>query len=245
MRILIVEDDAAVVRLLERSLRAYGYEVVSTGSGEEAIQLVSTGSIDLVLLDIALPGIDGHQVLARIRAIDRMLPVLMLTARDDTRSKVSALDSGADDYLTKPFDLEELLVRIRALIRRRGRPQLPQPSSALLQAGDLVVDPLSHRAWRGDESLDLSAREFALLAHFMRHPGQALSREQILSAVWGYDFDPESNIVDVYVRYLRRKLDRPGEPSVITTIRGVGYRFDPPSQAKPANRPWLTARHVQ
>lgn len=231
MRILIVEDDAAVVRLLERSLRTYGYEVVSTGSGEEAVRLASAGSIDLVLLDIALPGIDGHQVLARIRAIDRMLPVLMLTARDDTRSKVSALDGGADDYLTKPFDLEELLARIRALLRRRGQSQLPQPSSALLRAGDLIVDPLSHRAWRGDEPLDLSAREFALLTYFMRHPGQVLSREQILSAVWGYDFDPESNIVDVYVRYLRRKLDRPGEPSVITTIRGVGYRFDPPPQA--------------
>lgn len=229
--ILIVEDDAAIVRLLERSLRAQGYQVVSVRSGEAALQVVAEGTVDLIVLDIALPGrLDGHQVLRAVRALDEILPVLMLTARHETRSKVTAFDSGADDYLTKPFDLEELLARIRALLRRRASLQ-PEAAQAVLQAGDLVVDPLSYRAWRGAEPLDLSAREFTLLVYLMRNPGRVLSREQILSAVWGYGFDPQSNIVDVYVGYLRRKIDRPGEPSLITTIRGVGYRFDPPSPA--------------
>ncbi len=149
----------------------------------------------------------------------------MLTARDNLQNKVSALDAGADDYLTKPFAFEELLARIRALTRRTDQPQ-----ASLIEAGGLRVDLLSRRTWRGDKQVDLSAREFALLEYFMRHPGQALSRQQILSAIWDYAFDPGSNVVDVYVRYLRRKIDRRGEPSLIETVRGVGYRFDPPAQ---------------
>ena len=149
----------------------------------------------------------------------------MLTARDNLQNKISALDAGADDYLTKPFDLEELLARIRALVRRSDQSQ-----ASRIEAGGLRVDLLSHRAWHDDKQIDLSAREFALLEYFMRHPGQALSRQQILSAIWDYAFDPGSNVVDVYVSYLRNKIDRPGEPSLIATVRGVGYRFDPPAQ---------------
>jgi DNA-binding response OmpR family regulator len=172
---------------------------------------------------ISLPGLDGHQVLRRIRATRPELPVLMLTARDDLKNKVDALDEGADDYLTKPFAFEELLARIRALTRRTD-----QPSSSRLQAGDLCVDLLSRDVRRDERQVELSSREFALLEYFMRHPRQVLSRQQILSSIWDYSFDPGSNVVDVYVRYLRRKLDRPGERSLITTVRGTGYRFDPP-----------------
>jgi DNA-binding response OmpR family regulator len=170
-----------------------------------------------------LPGLDGQGVLKKIRARRPELPVLMLTARDNLQNKVGALDAGADDYLTKPFAFEELLARIRALTRRTD-----QPRASLIEIADLRVDLLSRRVWRGGEQIELSSREFALLEYFMRHPGQALSRQQILSAIWDYAFDPGSNVVDVYVRYLRRKIDRPGESSLIETVRGVGYRFDPP-----------------
>jgi DNA-binding response OmpR family regulator len=162
-------------------------------------------------------------VLRRIRARRPGLPVLMLTARDEVRDKVRALDGGADDYLTKPFDLEELVARMRALVRRADQPQ-----SSRIELGDLKIDLLSHRVWRGEKLVDLSSREFALLEYFVRHQGQVLSRQQILSAVWDYAFDPGSNVVDVYVSYLRNKLDRRGEPSFIATVRGAGYRFDLP-----------------
>ena len=225
MRILIVEDEAGIVRFLERGLAAHGYQPLSAGNGEDGVRMAEDEAVDLVLLDIMLPGLDGQEVLKRIRARRPELPILMLTARDNLQNKVSALDAGADDYLTKPFAFEELLARIRALTRRSDQPQ-----GSMIEAGGLRVDLLSHRAWRGDEQITLSAREFALLEYFMRHPGQALSRQQILSPIWDYAFDPGSNVVDVYVRYLRRKIDRPGEPSLIETVRGVGYRFDPPAQ---------------
>jgi DNA-binding response OmpR family regulator len=174
-----------------------------------------------VLLDIMLPGMDGQEVLRRLRARRPGLPVLMLTARDEVRDKVRALDGGADDYLTKPFDLEELMARMRALVRRADQPQ-----SSRIEMGDLKIDLLSRRVWRGERQVDLSSREFALLEYFVRHSGQVLSRQQILSAVWDYAFDPGSNVVDVYVSYLRNKLDRRGEPSLIATVRGTGYRFE-------------------
>ncbi len=223
MRILIVEDEPGIVRFLERGLEAHGYQSLSADNGEDGVRLAVDETVDLVLLDIMLPGLGGQEVLKRIRARRPELPVLMLTARDSLQSKVGALDAGADDYLTKPFAFEELLARIRALTRRTDQPQ-----ASLIEAGDLRVDLLSRRVWRGDKQIELSSREFALLEYFMRHPGQALSRQQILSAIWDYAFDPGSNVVDVYVRYLRRKIDLPGEPSLIETVRGVGYRFDPP-----------------
>jgi DNA-binding response OmpR family regulator len=226
MRILLVEDEPAVARMVDRGLTAHGHQVLSAESGEDGLLLVRTEPFDLALLDIMLPGEDGFQVLAGIRRLRPELPIIMLTARDDLRSKVSALDGGADDYVTKPFAFEELLARIRALTRRADQKQ-----AASIQFDDLKIDLLSHRAWRAGQPVELSRREFALLEYFARNQGQLLSRQQILSAVWEYDFEGESNIVDVYVRYLRQKLDRPGEPSLFTTLRGSGYRFDPPPAA--------------
>ncbi len=225
MRVLVVEDEAAIVRFLARGLAAHGHQVVSADNGEHgtALALDPLESVEFVLLDISLPGIDGYEVLRRLRAARPDLPVLMLTARDDLQHKVRALDAGADDYLTKPFAFEELLARMRALIRRADQPRASQ-----IVAGDLQIDLLSRRARRGNRSIELSSREFALLEYLMRHPHQVLSREQILSAIWEYNFDPGSNVVDVYIRYLRRKLDLPGQTSVIATVRGAGYRFDPP-----------------
>jgi len=226
VKILIVEDEAGIVRFLERGLRAHGHAVVSAETGEDGLREVLEDGVDLMLLDISLPGMGGQEVLRRVRARRPGLPVLMLTARDDVRNKVGALDAGADDYLTKPFVFEELLARIRAVRRRAD-----QQRASELSAGDLRVDLLGRRAWRAGKKIELSSREFALLEYLMRHPGQVLSRQQILSAVWGYDFDPGSNVVDVYVRYLRSKIDRPEDPSPIETVRGSGYRFEPPPDA--------------
>lgn len=223
MRILIVEDEEAIAGFLTRGLRAHGHQTVSIDNGQDGAEFAADPGVDLVLLDIALPILDGHQVLARIRASRPALPVLMLTARDDLGNKVRALDGGADDYLTKPFAFEELLARIRVLTRRAD-----QQHAAQLHFGRLRVDLLAHRVWSDDTPIDLSRREFALLEYLARHPGQVLSRQQLLAAIWAYDFDPMSNVVDVYVRYLRRKIDQPGLPSLITTVRGVGYRFEPP-----------------
>ncbi|HET7480428.1 MAG TPA: response regulator transcription factor [Rubrobacteraceae bacterium] len=225
MRILIIEDEKAIVRFLTRGLNAHGHQVLSAENGEDGVRLAVEDGVELVLLDITLPNLDGHAALERIRRRRPDLPVLMLTARDDLRNKVSALDGGADDYLTKPFVFEELLARIRALTRRSD-----QTRSAQIEAGGLRIDLLERRVWRGEDQLELSSREFALLEYFMRHPGQVLSRQQILSAIWDYDFDPGSNIVDVYVRYVRNKIDTPGEPSYISTVRGAGYRFEPPQK---------------
>ena len=219
MRILAIEDEPAIVRMLERGLTAAGHQVLTATSGEDGVLLATDEGVDVVLLDIGLPDLSGHSVLARIRAGRPGLPVLMLTARDDLANKVKALDAGADDYLTKPFAFEELLARIRALTRRSD-----QSSSAHVEVGDVRLDLLGRRAWRGDRLVELSNREFALLEYLLRHPSQVLSRTQILFGVWEYDADPSSNVVDVYIRYLRRKL---GDPSLISTVRGSGYRFDP------------------
>jgi DNA-binding response OmpR family regulator len=220
MRILAVEDDPGILRMLERGLRAAGHQVLTAANGEDGALLATEESVDVVLLDISLPELSGHDVLARIRSRRPELPVLMLTARDDLETKVRALDAGADDYLTKPFAFEELLARIRALTRRSD-----QATGGALEVGDVRLDLLGRRAWRGERAVELSNREFTLLEYLLRHPSQVLSRTQILFAVWEYDADPSSNVVDVYVRYLRRKL---GDPSPITTVRGSGYRYDPP-----------------
>ena len=205
MRVLIVEDDPAIVRFLERGLAAHGHQSITADNGHDGVIMAADESVDFVLLDIMLPGMDGQEVLRRIRARRPGVPDLMLTARDEVRDKVSALDGGADDYLTKPFDLEELLARMRALVRRADQPQ-----ASRIELGDLKMDLRSHRVWRGEKLVDLSSREFALLEYFARHKGQVLSRQQILSAVWDYAFDPGSNVVDVYVSYLRNKLHRRG-----------------------------------
>ena len=218
MRILAIEDEPAILRMLERGLAASGHQVETASNGEDGAVQAEDDSVDLVLLDISLPGLNGHEVLSRIRSRHPGLPVLMLTARDDLDNKVRALDAGADDYLTKPFAFEELLARIRALTRRTD-----QVSAAQVEVGDVRLDLLARRAWRAERIIELSNREFTLLEYFLRHPNQVLSRTQILFAVWEYDADPSSNVVDVYVRYLRRKL---GDPSPITTMRGAGYRYE-------------------
>ena len=222
MRILIVEDEAGIVRALERGLRAQGHEVVSAASGEEALPLAGDESVEFVLLDISLPRLDGHQLLAHIRRARPHLPVLMLTARDDLTNKMRAFEAGADDYLTKPFAFEELLARMRARARDAAERQ-----PAVLHGGDLRIDLIARLVRRRDLPIELSTREFALLEFFMRHPGEILSRERLLAGVWKITFDTDTNLVDVYVGYLRRRIDRVGEPSLISTVRGAGYRFTP------------------
>jgi DNA-binding response OmpR family regulator len=223
MKILLVEDEAAIARMIARGLTPHGHEVIPVETGEDSTIPLSIDLVDLVLLDIHLPGKDGFAVLADIRRLRRDLPVIMLTAQDDVRSKVNALDGGADDYITKPFSFDELTARIRALTRRAD-----QRVASTIEFGDLKVDLLSHRMSRGNQIVELSRREFALMEYFARNPRQVLSRQQILTAVWEYDFEGESNVVDVYVRYLRQKLEQLGVRDVFTTIRGSGYRFDPP-----------------
>ncbi len=216
--ILIVEDEARIANFVEKGLAAAGYSPTVVGTGTAAVDYLATGSFDLVLLDVGLPGIDGFEVLRRIRAAGDTTPVIMLTARSSVEDTVTGLDGGANDYLPKPFKFDELLARIRLRLRESG--QLASAETAL-QHGDLSLDLRSRRATVGTTTVDLSAREFALAEQFLRHPDQVLSREQLLSRVWGFDFDPGSNVVDVYVRYLRGKIgaDR------IETVRGMGYRL--------------------
>jgi DNA-binding response OmpR family regulator len=225
MRVLIVEDDEKIASFLERGLSAHGYQVSLADRGDDGLALALAPETSLVVLDLTLPGLDGLGVLGQLRRERPDLPVLVLTARDGIDQKVTALDLGADDYMTKPFALDELLARLRALTRRSD-----QRSSDAIEIGDLRLDLLSRRVTRAGSVIDLSSREFALLEYLMRHPGQVLSRVQILAAVWEYDFDPQSNVVDVYVRYLRRKVDVPGRPSAIETVRGTGYRFHAPDR---------------
>jgi two-component system OmpR family response regulator len=223
MKILLIEDEPAIARMIQRGLAPHGHELILVESGLDPTVDLALERVDLVLLDIHLPGKDGYGVLRDIRRLRPDLPVIMLTAIDELKSKVQSLDGGADDYVTKPFEFQELLARIRAVTRRAD-----QQVSSTLAFGDLQIDLLSHRVSRGDEMVDLSRREFALLEYFARNPRRVLSRQQILTAVWDYDFEGESNVVDVYVRYLRQKLDRLGVAGAFATIRGSGYRFDPP-----------------
>lgn len=216
-RILIAEDEARIAALVERGLRANGFTTTTIGDGDGALSFARSGGFDLLILDIGLPGIDGLTVLRRLREERSDLPVIILTARDSVRDTVAGLDGGADDYMTKPFSFEELLARVRLRLRTADR----TPEVTLLSAGDgLSLDLRTRRAQVGERTVDLTAREFALLELFLRHPGQVLAREQVLSHVWGYDYDPGSNIVEVYVRALRRKLGA----DTITTVRGMGYR---------------------
>ncbi len=216
-RILIVEDEDRISSFLQKGLRSNGYSTSVARTGEEALTLARTGEFDLMVLDLGLPDIDGFEVLQRMRSRDRSVPVIVLTARDAVPDRVSGLEGGADDYVTKPFSFEELLARIRARLRTdRG------PEKTVLQVGDAVLDLRTRRLTVGSRTMELSAREFSMAELFFRHPGQVLTREQLLSNVWGYDFDPGSNVVDVYVGYLRKKLGK----GRIKTARGMGYRLE-------------------
>ncbi len=220
MRVLVVEDERKLGELLRRGLDEEGYAADLADRGEEALWMVKAVDYDVIVLDVMLPGMDGFETCRRMREGGVWAPVLMLTARDAVDDRVSGLDVGADDYLTKPFAFEELLARLRALTRRA-----PAERPPVLEIGDLRLDPGAHRAWRADHELELSAKEFALLELFMRRPGMTLSRTQLLDGAWDIAFESRSNVIDVYVRYLREKIDRPFGRHSIETIRGVGYRL--------------------
>lgn len=216
-RVLVVDDDPGVLSSLRRALALEGYEVLIAADGEAALELAESRGPDLVVLDVMLPGLDGLTVCQRLRAY-RSTPILMLTARDAVPDRVAGLDSGADDYLVKPFALDELLARTRALLRR-AQPQ----AGSTLSFGDVTLDLETREARRGGDCLKLSGREFTLLALFLQHPRQVLSREQLCQHVWGYAFDRESNFIDVAVMELRKKLETGNHPRVIQTVRGYGY----------------------
>jgi len=220
VRVLVVEDEKKLAELLQRGLREEGYSADVADRGEEALWMANAVPYDAIVLDVMLPGLDGFAVCRRLREEGVWSPVLMLTARDAVDDRVTGLDAGADDYLTKPFSFEELLARLRSLTRRA-----PVERPPVLAAGGLRLDPAAHRAWRGEAELDLSAKEFALLELFMRRAGAVLSRGQLLEGAWDIAFESRSNVVDVYVRYLREKIDRPFGCDSIETVRGVGYRL--------------------
>jgi two-component system OmpR family response regulator len=220
MRILIVEDEVKMAGLLRRGLLEEGHAVDVAPDGSEALIRAGATDYDAIVLDVMLPGADGFQVCRKLRQQGVWSPVVMLTARDAVEDRVAGLDTGADDYLTKPFSFAELLARLRALARR-GAVERP----ALLEVGDLRLNPATHQVWRGDAEVQLSVKEFALLEAFMRRPGQVLSRYDLLEHAWDYAYENRSNVVDVYVRYLREKIDRPFGRASIETVRGVGYRL--------------------
>jgi DNA-binding response OmpR family regulator len=216
-RILIVEDEERIASFVEKGLRSNGFTTTAVTDGDAGYEYALTGGFDLVVLDIGLPGRDGFTILRELREARVSVPVIVLTARDSVRDTVAGLEGGADDWMTKPFRFEELLARVRLRLRTAAR----APEVTVLRSGSLSLDLRTRRARSGERTVDLTAREFVLLELFLRHPGQVLSREQILSHVWGYDFDPGSNIVDVYVRTLRKKLGA----ERVETIRGMGYRL--------------------
>ncbi|MGI8595999.1 MAG: response regulator transcription factor [Thermoleophilaceae bacterium] len=224
MRVLVVEDQLKMASLIRRGLREEGLAADVAVRGEDAFWMAASSEYDAILLDVMLPGIDGFETCRRLRKEGVWAPVLMLTARDAVEDRVKGLDSGADDYLAKPFAFSELLARLRALVRR-GASERPVE----LEVGDLRLDPATRQAWRGEERIELSAKEFALLETFMYRPGQVLSRDQLLEHAWDYDYERRSNVVDVYVRYLRQKVDRPFGARSIETVRGMGYRLRRPA----------------
>jgi two-component system OmpR family response regulator len=220
MNVLVVEDEVKMAALLRRGLSEEGLTVDVAGSGETALGMARASSYDAIVLDVMLPGIDGFETCRQLRGEGVWTPVLMLTARGALEDRVAGLDGGADDYLTKPFSFVELLARLRALVRRG---EIERPS--VIEVGDLRLDPATHEVWRGEEEIDLSAKEFALLEVFMRRPGLVLTRSQLLDQAWEYDFEHRSNVIDVYIRYLRRKIDLPFEVKSLETVRGAGYRL--------------------
>jgi two-component system OmpR family response regulator len=220
VRVLVVEDDVKLAAAIRRGLRFEGIVVDLAEGGEEAIRLAGATDYDAILLDVMLPDVDGFETCRRLRAQGNWVPILMLTARDAVEDRVRGLDTGADDYLTKPFSLAEVLARLRALARRG-----PVERPTVLEVGDLRLDPASHEVWRGESEIELSAREFALLETFMRRPGQVLTQLQLLEAAWDLGYEQRSNVVEVYVRYLREKIDRPFGLKSLETVRGAGYRL--------------------
>jgi two-component system OmpR family response regulator len=220
MRILVAEDELKMANLLRRGLVEEGHAVDVSRTGDEALRMGRAVEYDAIVLDLMLPGLDGVEVCRRLRAAGVWAPVLMLTARDAVEDRVAGLDAGADDYLPKPFSFAELLARIRALVRR-GANERP----AVIEVGDLRLDPATRQVWRGDVEVRLSGKEFALLETLMRRPGQVLSRYQLLEHAWDFAYENRSNVVDVYVRYLRDKIDRPFGRDSLETVRGVGYRL--------------------
>ncbi|MBR5109121.1 MAG: response regulator transcription factor [Clostridia bacterium] len=219
-RILLVEDEEKLARFVELELTHEGYQVEKAFDGRTGLDMAEKGGYDLLLLDIMLPGLNGLEVLRRLRKSENNLPVIMLTARDAVMDKVTGLDMGADDYVTKPFSIEELLARIRAALRKQTAQKKEED---LLSCADLSVDVSRHRVTRGGKEIELTGREFSLLQFFMENKTIVLSRDQLLEKVWGYDYLGETNVVDVYVRYLRGKIDEGFEPKLLQTVRGVGY----------------------
>jgi two-component system, OmpR family, response regulator len=220
MNVLVVEDEVKMAALLRRGLGEEGMTVDVAANGEDALGMARSSAYDAIVLDVILPGIDGFETCRRLRLEGIWSPVLMLTARGALEDRISGLDGGADDYLTKPFSFAELLARLRALVRR-GQSERP----AVVEVGDLRLDPATHQVWRGDTEIELSAKEFVLFETFMRRPGHVLTRSQLLDQAWEYDFEHRSNVIEVYVRYLRRKIDRPFNRRSIETVRGAGYRL--------------------
>jgi two-component system OmpR family response regulator len=220
MNVLVVEDEVKMAALLRRGLSEQGVTVDLAGTGEEALGMAGASSYDAIVLDVILPGIDGFETCRSLRADGVWSPVLMLTARGALEDRVAGLDGGADDYLVKPFSFVELLARLRALVRR-GQSERP----TIVEVGDLRLDPASRQVWRGEAEIELSAREFTLLEVFMRRPGHVLNRSQLLEQAWEYDYEHRSNIIEVYVRYLRLKIDQPFGVRSLETVRGAGYRL--------------------
>lgn len=227
MRILVVEDEERLARLISRVLSEEGYKAETAADGRSALARALAEHFDMLIVDWMLPDLDGIQVIRRLRAAEVSVPALMLTARGQVEDRVEGLDAGADDYLPKPFAFPELLARIRALSRwPREDNKGAGGETSVLAAGDVVLDPVRHVVWRDGEQVDLSAREFALLATLIRRPGQVFTRSVLLDTVWGGSDEVYTNVVDLYISYLRKKLDRKGEPSRIRTVRGVGYTLD-------------------
>ena len=220
MRVLVVDDELRLARALAVGLQAEGFAVDQAHDGTDGLWLARENEYDAIVLDLMLPGINGYQVCRTLRAEENWTPILMLTAKDGEWDQVEGLDTGADDYLTKPFSFPVLVARLRAVARRGAR---ARPTE--LEVGDLRLDPAARRAWRGDDELELTAREFSLLAFLVRHRGDVVSKRQILDAVWDFDFEGDPNIVEVYVRHLRNKIDRPYGREAIQTLRGAGYRL--------------------
>jgi DNA-binding response OmpR family regulator len=225
VRVLVVEDEDRIARFLKKGLEEESYAVDLVSDGSSALDWVAGTGYDLILLDVMLPGLTGFEVCRLLRERGVTSPILMLTARDEVDDRVTGLDAGADDYLPKPFAFKELLARMRALTRRAGA---NGSRDTVLELADLELDTVTHLARRGDRDIELTAKEYALLEYFMRHPRRPLSRTLIREGVWGYDYYGASNVVDVYVRHLRQKLEAEGEPALIHTVRGVGYKIDDP-----------------